>query len=195
MNGWWWFLLGFALPAVGVALGPETWRHALLFDRDAILAGQVWRLWTGHWVHHSMSHLGWNLGALAVVVPWLADSRPAWLPRYLPGAAPLISLVLLAGLPDLHTYAGLSGLGTGVVVMLGWSLSRQGPTAVDRGWGRAMLGLVAAKLLFDLLHEGALLSRFDAATVRPVPLAHIVGAVTALLAVERFGKVPQVRRG
>lgn len=48
-----------AVGLVGVLLllqlGGESVRGALRFERDAIAAGELWRLWTAHFVH-----LGWN---------------------------------------------------------------------------------------------------------------------------------------
>jgi len=56
-------LLLAVLPAILLWLVPTT-HSALLYDRTAILRGEWWRLWTGHWVHFSFSHLAWNLAVL-----------------------------------------------------------------------------------------------------------------------------------
>ena len=45
----------YLLPGVG---------EALVYDRSAILTGELWRLVTGHWVHFSASHLFYDVTVL-----------------------------------------------------------------------------------------------------------------------------------
>jgi membrane associated rhomboid family serine protease len=58
-----------ALVAVLLAfhgLGPGA-LPVLRYERSAVLAGEAWRLVTGHLVHADLVHLGWNvLGVLIV---------------------------------------------------------------------------------------------------------------------------------
>ncbi len=103
-------LLLAVVPAILLQLAPAT-HSALLYDRAAILRGEWWRLWTGHWVHFTASHLIWNLLVLAGAGWWLERVRPGSLLRYLAVAAPVLGLSFLAGAPDMSTYGGLSGLG------------------------------------------------------------------------------------
>ena len=162
-------MLIFAAPGTG---------EAFACDRTAVLHGEWWRLWTGHWVHFSASHLFWNLAVLLVAGPWLEQLRPGLLLRYTLIAAPLISLALLTLEPALQTYGGLSGLAMGVVVLLAaGQLSRRNP---DSAWWLALLALVAGKITFDAGHDTALFSRFAATDIRPSALAHAAGAGLAL---------------
>lgn len=165
------------LPAVLLWLAPET-RGALLYDRPALLHGEWWRLWTGHWVHFSVSHLAWNLAVLLGAGAGLEHLRPGALLRYLPAAAPLISLVLLVGEPAMQSYGGLSGLATGAVVLL--ALVRLGQNRAGRAWWIGVLALVAGKIAFEAVHPAPLFSRFATPTVRSSVLAHAAGAATAL---------------
>ena len=41
--------------------------EALVFDRQAILQGELWRLVTSHWVHSDVEHLTWNLVAFGLL--------------------------------------------------------------------------------------------------------------------------------
>jgi rhomboid family GlyGly-CTERM serine protease len=168
----------FALPAVLIALLPAT-HGALLYDRDAILRGEVWRLWTGHWVHFSASHLCWNLGVLLVAGTGLELARPGLLRRYTLLAAPLISAAFLVVAPAMQAYGGLSGLATGVVTLLAPVKISDGPR--DRAWWFAILGLVAAKILIDARHESPLFSEFASPDIRTSAWAHALGAGVALL--------------
>jgi rhomboid family GlyGly-CTERM serine protease len=170
------FLWLFALPAALVALVPSL-AGALLYDRTAVLQGEVWRLWTAHWVHFSGSHLLWNLVALALAGTWLEMHRPGWLWRYTLFAPPLITLILLVLQPAMTGYGGLSGLATGVVTLLGLALLET--PAANHLLGLGLLALVAAKLAIDPLRGATLLATFASADVHPAELAHVVGAGVA----------------
>jgi rhomboid family GlyGly-CTERM serine protease len=170
-------LLLFALPATLLWLAPAT--HApFLYDRVAISHGEWWRLWTGHWVHFSASHLLWNLVVMLVAGAWLERLQPGWLLRLALIVSPLLSLVLLFGEPAMQTYGGLSGLATSVVVLLALAqLRRRSP---DRAWWWTILLLVAAKTGADAVRADSLFVAFGAQTVHPSVLVHAAGAVAAL---------------
>ena len=152
---------------------------ALLFDRTAILGGEFWRLWTGHWIHVSPSHLFWNVGGLSFTGAWLEARHPGLLLRYTALAAPLISIGLLVLEPNMITYGGLSGLGTGIVVLLGITLCRR--PGFDRTIGVGTLFLLAARLLPDLIQDTALLSHFDLPAVQASTTAHLLGTLLAVI--------------
>lgn len=105
-------------------LGGDTTREWLRFERDAIIAGEFWRLVTGHLVHLGWSHFG--LDAVGLVLVWylVGDGfrAAAWV------IVALVSVSAIdAGLwfinPQLQWYVGLSGvlhgiLAAGIVVSL-----------------------------------------------------------------------------
>ncbi len=72
--------------------------------RTAVEHGEVWRLWTGHLVHGSTAHFGYDVGA--AVLLWVAFGAP----RFWLWMAPLVSLVLLGVLPGLERYYGMSAI-------------------------------------------------------------------------------------
>lgn len=166
------------LPATFIALSPAC-HGVLLYDRTAILQGEWWRLWTGHWVHFSGSHLGWNLAVLVCAGAWLEHLRPGRLISYIMIGAPLISLGLLAGEPAMQTYGGLSGLATGIVTWL--ALTQLARADAARAWWAGALVLISAKTAFDASHLPALFAQFDSPDIRSSALAHAAGAGTALV--------------
>lgn len=182
----------FALPAALAALAPA----ACLFDRNAILGGEWWRLVTGHWAHFSASHVAWNLLVLLVAGAWLERVSPGTLVRYTLVAAPVIGLGLLVGAPTMAFYGGLSGLAVGVAVLLALTQLTAAPAA--RAWWGAALALIAAKLVWEAVSGGALFSDFGPAAIRPSVESHWLGAVTALayhaaaLAISRRHQPPQI---
>lgn len=170
-------LLLFALPAILLAFAPA--RHGLfLLDRSAT-AGEVWRLWSGHWVHFSASHLLWNLAVLLAAGAWLERVRPGLLWRHTLLAAPLLSLALLVFEPGLQAYGGLSGLATGVVALLALHQLRT-PGAVRLLWA-GVLALIAVKTTHDVTPADPWLVRYDQAGVRSSAIAHAAGAIIAVL--------------
>jgi rhomboid family GlyGly-CTERM serine protease len=170
-------LLLYAVPALLVALVPGA-PGALLYDRDAVWRGELWRLWTDHWVHFSASHLGWNLLVLLAAGTWLEKLQPGLLLRYTLLAAPGISVGFLALAPDMQVYGGLSGLAAGVVTLL--ALIQLACGGGDRARWLAVLCLVAAKLLLEAGRDQALFSHFPA-TIHSSALAHAAGAGLALV--------------
>jgi len=126
---------------------PVAWQHGLRYDRDAIGAGQYWRLITGHFVHLGWKHLALNLAGLALGT-WLfgADRSPAqWLLATFTAA-----LACGAGLwlftPEILWCVGLSGVLHGLMVVGfgGWVL------AGDR-WAAVLLAVVLGKLTWEQL--------------------------------------------
>jgi rhomboid family GlyGly-CTERM serine protease len=91
------------------ALG-EPVTGLLRYQRDAILAGQWWRLLTGNLVHLGWPHLWLNLAGLLLV--WLLFQRALPLRVWL-SVALISSLAVGLGLllfdPNLAWYVGLSG--------------------------------------------------------------------------------------
>ena len=168
------FLL-FALPAALAGLAPAVF----IYDRVAILHGEWWRLWTGHWVHFSFSHLAWDLAVVLAAGAWLERLRPGLLVRLAVIGAPLSSVGLLGLTPDMQRYGGLSGLAMGTVTLL--ALTQLESRRSGRGWWIGLLVLVAAKIIFDATHSGSLLSRFEASLYQTSVAAHILGAGLALV--------------
>ncbi|MGV7206979.1 rhombosortase [Oxalobacteraceae bacterium A2-2] len=122
---------------------------ALEYDRGAILAGQYWRLWTGHAVHWSAPHALTDSLALAVAA---AVYRRHAGNRALAGAlllgAPAISLGLLLAAPGMTHYRGASGLCVMLAVLAGAALWAGASTA-----RRCLLVLLAAALAAKTLLE------------------------------------------
>lgn len=177
-----------ALPwATGVvalaALGLQVWSGAktsLEFDRAAIVAGELWRLWTPHLLHFSASHLGWNLVVLLGAGVWAERVVPRRMRLLYVIAPALIGVALLVFDPFLSRYAGLSGLAAGAVALLAFTQIARSPGR-DRWFWWAVLALLAAKILLELFFRDALLADFGDPAIRPVPLAHIAGMASAAL--------------
>lgn len=154
------------------------WSPWLIYDRSAILSGEVWRMFTGHWVHFSISHLVYDLLALGIA-GWIIESQK--LPRFgwLCLLAPwFISAILLFIEPQMKVFGGLSALATTAIVYLAlFGLHGASPWR----WVclAALLG-IAGKILFELIT-----GRMIFVTTKDIPVtvsvaSHISGALIAL---------------
>lgn len=137
-----WLLTGLAAGAVALVPGLAP---LLRYEREAVLAGEAWRLLTAHLVHLGPVHLGLNLVGLAFIG---ALFRRYWHAREMGGVMLLAALGTTGGLllfaPGVAWYVGLSGVLHGLFAagaVLAWRGGRR--TALP------LLGLLAGKLALE----------------------------------------------
>lgn len=161
-------LLAFLLPGVSAVL---------VYDRQAVFGGEAWRLLTSHAVHFSFSHLGYNLLVFGIA-GWLVErrSRANLILLYMLSSV-LIGVYLLAFLPAMGFYGGLSGIAVASVIYA----SLEGIRLRGRlGWLYAgILILTALKLAFELRAGTAIFVSFGDVRIGHVPGAHVLGALAA----------------
>ena len=171
-----WVILVLVLACLALAVGGDEWRELGRYDRDALAAGEYWRLVSGHLVHLGWGHLWPNLAAL-VVIGFLFEGTlrtTDWLLTALV-AGGAIDLGLFSLDPGVRWYVGLSGVLHGFVAAGAFEL------ALRRQALGVILGVaLSAKIVFEQ-------------TVGPVPLtagavggpvivaAHLYGATGGLL--------------
>ena len=166
-----------ALIACLIALGHDSARLHLRYDRLAVESGELWRLASGHFTHLSAAHLGLNLAGLFLV--WaLTGSRLSsahWIAVII-----LILTVMNLGFwfLDLHLlwYVGLSGLLHGL-------LATGSVVGLRRRDGESVLILLL--LLGKIVYEQVFgpLPGSELTSGGPVVVnAHLYGALAGLLA-------------
>ncbi len=162
-----------------VAYGWSDAMRLLGFDRERVLAGEWWRLWTAHLQHFGIRHLFWNIVVVAPAGAWVERINPGRTRALYVFAPVIIGLALLGLEPRLHQYAGLSGLAVATLTLLAFTqLAR--PSRDDRWFWLSVLGLLAAKIGVELCSRQPAFVRFAESDVHPVPLAHLVGAACAI---------------
>ncbi len=173
--------LGLALACLAVALAGPGAMEALRYDREAIAAGQWWRLLSANLAHLGWSHLLLNLAGLALVWALFRPFLPlaGWLTALLLSAlAVTLGLWLLD--PRIGWYVGLSGVLHGLFVAgaLG---------AVGAGERRELLllAVITAKLAWEQWH-GPLPGSAEAAGGPVVVESHLYGAISGALAAVPF---------
>ena len=173
----WLVLTIVGMAALATFSTPEL-NGALLYDRQRIAAGEVWRLLTGHLVHFSMEHLRWNLLALGLVAILLPIQ-----PTRLLSATGTASLAIGAGLyfgdTTMDYYGGLSGLVTALIAFALVNLARLDHHR--RSLAITGLSLLALKLLWEGTTANSLFVHLPETDIRPSLLAHVIGYVTGLV--------------
>lgn len=157
---------------VALQMTPQPWQLHLRYDRDAVAAGEFWRLLTGNFVHLGWRHLGLNLLGLGLGTWAFAPDRSAlqWLLATLV-AALAVNLGLFYLTPEVRWCVGLSGVLHGLMIVGfgGWALQRE-----RYAWG--LLAVVLAKIAWEQ-SGGAMPWAADLAGGAVVADAHLWGAV------------------
>jgi rhomboid family GlyGly-CTERM serine protease len=157
-----------ALLAVPELIG-EPARRLLSFDREAIGAGEWWRLLSAHFVHIDLEHA--VLNSLGLVLMWALFARDyspwRWAAIYC-GSAVAVSLGLWFADPELQWYVGASGALHGV--MTAGTIAHLRRRDLD-GWILAVF--IAGKIAYEQ-SAGALPL---AGTVNTIVDAHLYGAI------------------
>jgi rhomboid family GlyGly-CTERM serine protease len=167
----------FALVLLPLLL-PETVVSGLEYRRDAILAGEIWRLWSGHLVHYSATHAVLDGLACLILASALTLIGSRFVLLRLAVIAPAISLVLFVWAPAMTIYRGASGLAMALGAALGLTLWRTRPA-----W-RMVLALTALVLSARLVAEALGLVVIPSSLptgIRSAWQAHAAGWVCGLL--------------
>lgn len=151
----------------------------LVYDRQAILSGELWRIITAPLVHFSISHIFWNIVVFSIagITINFHGFRNFWL---LCGFTSVISGILfLLFLPDLVQYGGLSGLATGAVAY--FCLCSAIKSRKNRWIWLSIIALMVIKILIESMLEVPLFAQVERISFRVVPLAHITGIFAAAI--------------
>ena len=149
----------------------------LRYERSAVLAGEVWRLVTGHLVHADFAHLGWNVAGLALVA-WLfaREFRLRDWVVILAASTAAVDLGFLLLEPQLARYVGFSGLlhGLAAAGVFVWLVRyRDGATAI-------VAAFLAAKLAWEHV-MGPMPFTSQTLALPTIFEAHTYGALGGLL--------------
>ena len=151
----------------------------MIFERAAILRGQLWRLWTGNCVHFGALHWFLDTG-LFLILGRIMEWRFRRLFRVACVALPLcVTGTVLLFDPAMHRYAGLSGVNVGLLVFLacrGWQKDW-----TDWFWPAVLL-IHVVELVIEATGPGVGggMIRFSDPTVHVATMAHIGGGLGGL---------------
>lgn len=157
-----------------VAAAGEGPMHALRYEREALAAGQWYRLATGHFVHLNLQHAALN--ALGFVLLWALFARD-YAARHWVWILAATLAAIDAGLwffdPALSWYVGASGALHGVLAAGTLAhLRRREPD----GW--VLLAFLCAKLAYEQFGVGVL--PFSSGLGPVIVDAHLYGALAGV---------------
>lgn len=158
--------------AIAIHASPDV-AELFRYDRAAFLIGDWWRPATSWLSHFTTSHLFWNLLPLTVAGV-LIESKQR---RSILALALLTTLLHYALILDheIMRYCGSSGL---TVAMIGLLIcERLSATTCRWLWG-SLLTLIVLKGGLELFSPQPF---FAVGNFRPLPAAHLIGLVSALL--------------
>jgi rhomboid family GlyGly-CTERM serine protease len=172
--------IALALACLVLAGLPESIAASLAWDRDAVLAGQWWRLWSAHLVHFGMAHAFTDALVLLAAGSVLERRIGAGaLLRQVTLASLALSMLLFAAMPGVGEYRGASGLAAMLAVaaaIAGWRQAGRWRPAILAG-GLGFAAATAAQAIgtgagFSSLPQG----------VAVAWQAHLIGAACGVMA-------------
>lgn len=164
-----------AAAATGIFLIPGA-AEALQLDREHPV--QLWRWLTCHATHASWEHLIWDVAVFVALGAFCEriDACRFWI--CLGAAAMAIPAGVLAALPQIDTYRGLSGLDSAL-----FGLAAAHALRTPARWAALVLiAGFAAKVAVETLTGTTVFVDAESAGFVPVPLAHAVGFAVGLAA-------------
>lgn len=170
-----------SIPAVLLFLLPRAagWFE---YDRDAVVAGQLWRIIGCHWTHWSLDHLAWDLLAFVALVFIASCESPRRSLAVLTLSTVAIPLAVWIALPEMMLYRGLSGVDSALFMLVALVRLRDALAARRGGVALAVALLIAGflgKIVFEIVTQATVFA--DSSGFVPVPLAHLVGAACAVI--------------
>ncbi len=162
---------GLVLLALLATVHPEFHAWCLL-DRDALAAGEGWRLWTSHLAHFSLEHLLVDALIFALLAAALRRAGGRLIGRGLLIGGAVLSVSLLLCDSSLARYGGLSGFNA---LLLGWLAVRWlRAGGRQQMFGALLLAGAIGKFAFDSVGLSAPSVAFDFDVV-PSHLSHWLG--------------------
>ena len=172
----WWPILVIVVPCMLLNMGGDPVRQALEYDRSAILHGQLWRIFTGNFVHLGWGHVGEDMAGYVLLCLLLEDVLPGWRCPVIVILGSLgVGIGLFLGDAELHWYMGISGALNTLWITGAMLLMRQ------RDWiGWILAVFLSLKLIYEQL-QGPL--PWSAATTGgPVAVdSHLYGTMTGVI--------------
>lgn len=168
-----------ALAAAIAVYGWPALGSQLVYERGAVLDGELWRLVTGNWVHFSPAHLALDAAALAVVGLILERRGSARFALLCLVAAASVGITIHVASPELSRYGGLSGVVTAAFMYL--ALRGIAEPSSARWLYAVLAAALACKLGWELAGGRLPLALPGDGRFVSAPMSHLGGALAGLL--------------
>lgn len=162
----------------------------LIFDRNALVRGEIWRILTCHFVHFSSIHLAYNLFAFGVAGYVIEKKNYPHLGRLFFLLALAISISLFVLKPNMEYYGGLSGIACGTIYYVAlMGIRETGP------WKKICLLILLflpIKIGIETYLSISVLPYLEHQSFVPIQTSHIIGCLVAVLFYFRQNKDKKV---
>ena len=170
------FTLPLLIALIAALLQGLDSNELLRYQRDQVLAGQWWRLLSGHFIHLGWAHWLMNMLGLLLIHLLFEPFFKKWqVIFYLVLSGVLISLCMLTLSPGVGWYVGLSGALHALFIAGLLAQMRQQPA-----YAGLILSILLAKLLWEQIY-GPLPGSEQTAGGPIVIVAHSYGAITGVM--------------
>ncbi len=155
----------------------QFFQKNLLFLRENIQQGELWRIWTGNLVHSNYYHLALNLAGFWVFLllfKEVMNSTKLFITLLLLISGVGIGLYIFN--PELYWYAGLSGALYGLFIVGAFY------ALIDKDYltGLSIIIIIPSKIIWDYVHNSGQ-SNADLIGVPVSTDSHIYGIATAFI--------------
>jgi len=159
-------------------ISPEI-TSVFIFDRDAVVQGEVWRLFSSHFVHFTDTHLAYNLLAFGVA-GWVVE-RKSYLHFGLLYVlmAFVISTSLFILKPAMSFYGGLSGMACGLIFYC--ALLGAGEPGSWRTICKLIIFFLPIKIIIEAYNSASVLPYWGQQPFVIMPISHVTGILAALM--------------
>lgn len=146
----------------------------LVYKQETISNGELWRLFSGHWVHSDLQHAQWDIAALLILGSLFEQTLRRQLFSVLMLSCLIISISIIVFMPGLMAYCGLSGILNSLFsygILQLWKSSRSAP----------LLLILLAGFLKNLIELHSHEAIFTDTLWPSVPEAHLLGLLTGVI--------------
>lgn len=155
----------------------QSFQTDLIYQRNSIMTGEVWRLWSGNLVHTNNNHLYLNLAGLWLLLLICGTTLPLKILIFsMISGATLIGLGLFQFNPHILWYAGFSGILYGLFVTGGIYLALAG----DFLMFTALAAMIALKFTSAWPGESDEFTK-NLINAHIIEEAHLYGVIAGLL--------------
>ena len=155
----------------------QNFQEHLIFTHNKITSGEVWRLWSGQFVHTNYIHLMMNTtGFIALLIMYPKESFKPKLAIQILYISTCIGLWLYFFSPEIQWYAGLSGIIYGLFVIA----SLQASIQKDFLLGYLLFAAITIKVIWENI-DSSINNTSTGLINAPIATdAHLYGYIAAL---------------
>ncbi len=161
-----------------VSLSP-TLSTLLIFDRQALMQGEIWRIWTGHLVHFSIRHFIYDALTLGIASFLLDKSSISSIAKFYFYLAVTISVSLFILKPNMAYYGGLSGIACGALYY-GALIGIKAPQPL-KVISLLIIIFIPIKIMIEVYYNSSFLPYESNHTFIPMQTSHIMACIIAIL--------------